>query len=77
MEKKVFKFNFRGKEISVENGALAKQADGAVLVRYGDTQVLAAAVMSKNASTADFFPLTINYLEKLYSVGKIPGGGAS
>ena len=62
MEKKVFKFNFRGKEISVENGALAKQADGAVLVRYGDTQVLAAAVMSKNASTADFFPLTINYL---------------
>ena len=74
MEKKVFKFNFRGKEISVENGALAKQADGAVLVRYGDTQVLAAAVMSRNASTADFFPLTINYLEKLYSVGKIPGG---
>ena len=74
MEKIVFKFNFRGKEISVENGALAKQADGAVLVRYGDTQVLAAAVMSKNASTADFFPLTINYLEKLYSVGKIPGG---
>lgn len=74
MEKKVFKINFRGKEISVENGALAKQADGAVLVRYGDTQVLAAAVMSKNASTADFFPLTINYLEKLYSVGKIPGG---
>ena len=74
MEKKIFKFNFRGKEISVENGALAKQADGAVLVRYGDTQVLAAAVMSKNASTADFFPLTINYLEKLYSVGKIPGG---
>lgn len=74
MEKKVFKFNFRGKEISVENGALAKQADGAVLVRYGDTQVLAATVMSKNASTADFFPLTINYLEKLYSVGKIPGG---
>ena len=74
MEKKVFKFNFRGKGISVENGALAKQADGAVLVRYGDTQVLAAAVMSKNASTADFFPLTINYLEKLYSVGKIPGG---
>lgn len=74
MEKKVFKFNFRGKEISIENGVLAKQADGAVLVRYGDTQVLAAAVMSKNASTADFFPLTINYLEKLYSVGKIPGG---
>ena len=74
MEKETFKLNFRGKEIKVESGQLAKQADGAVLVRYGDTQVLASAVMSKNASTADFFPLTINYLEKLYSVGKIPGG---
>ena len=74
MNKEIFKLNFRGKEITVENGQLAKQADGAVLVRYGDTQVLAASVMSKNASTADFFPLTINYLEKLYSVGKIPGG---
>ena len=73
-EKKVFKLDFRGREIIVETGQLAKQASGSVLVRYGDTAVLSASVMSKNASTADFFPLTINYQEKLYSVGKIPGG---
>ena len=73
-EKKVFKFDFRGREIIVETGQLAKQASGSVLVRYGDTAVLSASVMSKNASSADFFPLTINYQEKLYSVGKIPGG---
>ena len=73
-EKKVFKLNFRGREIIVETGQLAKQASGSVLVRYGDTAVLSTSVMSKNASTADFFPLTINYQEKLYSVGKIPGG---
>lgn len=74
IEKKVFKLDFRGREIIVETGQLAKQASGSVLVRYGDTAVLSASVMSKNASTADFFPLTINYQEKLYSVGKIPGG---
>ena len=73
-EKKVFKLDFRGREIIVETGQLAKQASGSVLVRYGDTAVLSASVMSKTASTADFFPLTINYQEKLYSVGKIPGG---
>ena len=73
-EKKVFKLDFRGREIIVETGQLAKQASGSVLVRYGDTAVLSTSVMSKNASTADFFPLTINYQEKLYSVGKIPGG---
>ncbi len=72
--KKTFELDFRGRKIIVESGELAKQADGAVLVKYGDTAVLGAAVMSKTASTADFFPLTINYLEKLYSVGKIPGG---
>ncbi len=72
--KKEFKLNFRGREIIVETGELAKQADGAVLVRYGDTVVLSCAVMSKNVSTADFFPLTVLYQEKLYSVGKIPGG---
>ena len=74
MDKKTFTLDFRGRKIIVESGQLAKQADGAVLVKYEDTAVLASAVMSKNASTADFFPLTINYLEKLYSVGKIPGG---
>lgn len=74
MEKKEFKLNFRGRELVVETGELAKQADGAVLVRYGDTVILSCAVMSNNVSTADFFPLTVLYQEKLYSVGKIPGG---
>jgi len=75
MEKKVFKFNFRGREIVVEHGELAKQAHGAVLVRYGDTVVLSTAVVSKTANLlSDFFPLTVVYQEKLYSVGKIPGG---
>lgn len=73
--KKTFELDFYGKKIVVENGCLAKQADGAVLVRYNDTVVLTAAVVSKNANLlSDFFPLTINYQEKLYSVGKIPGG---
>ncbi len=72
--KKEFKLDFRGREITIETGELAKQANGAVLVRYGDTVVLSCAVMSDNVSTADFFPLTVLYQEKLYSVGKIPGG---
>ncbi len=74
MEKKEFSFNFLGRELIVEVGGLAKQADGAVLVRYGDTVVLTAAVMNDNVSTGDFFPLMVVYNEKLYSVGKIPGG---
>ena len=74
MEKQIFKLNFRGKKITVEIGGLAKQANAAALVRYEDTAILTACVMSNNASTADFFPLTINYQEKFYSVGKIPGG---
>lgn len=72
--KNEFKLKFRGRELTVETGELAKQANGAVLVRYGDTVVLSAAVMSNNVSSADFFPLTVLYQEKLYSVGKIPGG---
>jgi len=73
--KKVFELDFRGRKIVVENGELAKQAHGAVLVRYGDTVVLSASVVSKNANVlSDFFPLTVLYNEKLYSVGKIPGG---
>ena len=72
--KKVFEKDFYGKKIVVESGELAKQANGAVLVRFNDTAILSAAVMSKKASTADFFPLTVLYQEKLYSVGKIPGG---
>ena len=75
MEKKVFKFNFRGRELVVEHGEVAKQAHGAVLVRYGDTVILSTAVVSSNANLlSDFFPLMVLYNEKLYSVGKIPGG---
>ena len=74
MDKNVFELNFEGRKLIVENGELAKQSNGAVLVRYGDTVILTAAVMSNNVSTADFFPLTVVYNEKLYSVGKIPGG---
>lgn len=72
--KRVFEYEFLGKKLVVETGELAKQASGAVLVRYEDTVILSTAVMSNNVSTADFFPLTILYQEKLYSVGKIPGG---
>ena len=73
-EKKIFKFSFRGRELKVEVGELAKQANAACLVRYEDTAILSACVMSNKATSADFFPLTINYQEKFYSVGKIPGG---
>ena len=73
--KKVFEKDFRGRKIIVEHGELAKQAHGAVLVRYGDTVVLSTAVVSKTANIlSDFFPLMVLYQEKLYSVGKIPGG---
>ena len=75
MEKKIFELDFRGRKIVVEHGELAKQAHGAVLVRYGDTVILSTAVVSKNANIlSDFFPLMVLYQEKLYSVGKIPGG---
>jgi len=75
MKKKKYELDFHGRKIIVEHGELAKQADGAVLVRYNDTVVLTAAVVSKNVNLlSDFFPLTVNYQEKLYSVGKIPGG---
>ena len=75
MKKKIFKMDFYGKELIVENGQVAKQAHGAVLVRYGDTVVLSTAVVSNNANVlSDFFPLMVLYQEKLYSVGKIPGG---
>ena len=73
--KKVFEFDFRGKKLVVEHGEVAKQADGAVLVRYGDTVILSTAVVSKTANVlSDFFPLMVLYNEKLYAVGKIPGG---
>ena len=73
--KKVYELDFRGRKLTVEIGELAKQAHGAVLVRYGDTVILSTAVVSKNANIlSDFFPLMVLYQEKLYSVGKIPGG---
>ena len=73
--KHVYELDFRGRKLKVEIGELAKQAHGAVLVRYGDTVVLSTAVVSKNANIlSDFFPLMVLYQEKLYSVGKIPGG---
>ena len=75
MDKKVFELDFYGRKIVVEHGQVAKQADGAVLVRYGDTVVLSTSVVSKSANLlSDFFPLMVLYQEKLYSVGKIPGG---
>ena len=75
MSKKVFEYDFRGRKIVVENGEMAKQANGAVLVRYGDTVILSTVVVKKEANLlSDFFPLMVIYQEKLYSVGKIPGG---
>lgn len=75
MAKRVFETEFRGRNLTVEVGELAKQAHGAVLVRYGDTVVLSTVCVSKEANVlSDFFPLMVLYQEKLYSVGKIPGG---
>ncbi|MBQ6841271.1 MAG: polyribonucleotide nucleotidyltransferase [Bacilli bacterium] len=72
--KREFKFDFLGRELTVETGQLAKQSNGSVLVRYGDTVILSVCVMGKTPVTQDFFPLQVLYQEKLYSVGKIPGG---
>ena len=75
MTKRVFEYDFRGRKIVVEHGELAKQAHGAVLVRYGDTVILSTVVVGNDANIlSDFFPLMVLYQEKLYSVGKIPGG---
>ena len=75
MNKKVFELDFHGRKLVVEHGEVAKQAHGAVLVRYGDTVILSTAVVSNNANLlSDIFPLMVLYNEKLYSVGKIPGG---
>ncbi len=72
--KKVYELDFKGRKLVVETGELAKQTNGSVLVRYGDTAVLSVCVMGKNMVSQDFFPLTVLYQERLYSVGKIPGG---
>ncbi|WP_276912545.1 polyribonucleotide nucleotidyltransferase [Aneurinibacillus aneurinilyticus] len=73
-EVKVYEFELAGRKMSIEYGKLAKQANAAVMVRYGDSAVLSAVTASKKPSHLDFFPLTVNYEEKLYAVGKIPGG---
>ncbi|MDP2651847.1 MAG: polyribonucleotide nucleotidyltransferase [bacterium] len=74
MIKKV-EIDFHGRPLSIEIGRLAKQADGAALVRYGDTVVLVTVVAAKELKTdMDFFPLTVDYQEKTFAAGKIPGG---
>ena len=73
MEKKIYTKEFNGKKLIVEVGEIAKQADGAALVRYNDTVILSTAVASTNPKDIDFFPLTVTFEEKLYSLGKIPG----
>jgi len=73
MAKRIFEKEFAGKKIIIETGEMAKQADGSVLVRYDDTVILSTAVASDEKKDTDFFPLTVTFEEKLYSVGKIPG----
>src|SRR5690242_21563624 len=74
MVKKV-ELDFHGRPLSIDVGRLAKQADGAALVRYGETVVLVTAVAAKDLKLdTDFFPLTVDYLEKTFAAGKIPGG---
>lgn len=73
-EKQVFSTEISGKKFTVEIGELAKQANGACMIHYGDTSVLAVATASKEPKDLPFFPLTVNYEERLYAVGKIPGG---
>lgn len=74
MAKQIFSMDFYGKKIQVEVGEMAKQANGSCLVRYDDTVVLSTACAGKEPKDVDFFPLTVTYEEKLYSVGKIPSG---
>ena len=73
MTKRTFSLDFYGKKLIVETGELAKQADGAVLIRLDETVILSTAVASDQAKDTDFFPLTVVYEEKQYAVGKIPG----
>lgn len=74
MSKEFFSMDFSGRKLTVETGEIAKQAGGSVIVRYEDTVVLSAATANHTPKDTDFFPLTVTFEEKLYSVGKIPGG---
>lgn len=74
MTKQVFNMQFANRPLSVEIGQIAKQANGSAIIRYGDSTVITAVVMSKKQSTGDFFPLQVNYEEKMYAAGKFPGG---
>lgn len=74
MSKQTFETTFAGRPFVVEIGQVAKQANGAAVIRYGESTILSAAVMSKKMSTGDFFPLQVNYEEKMYAAGKFPGG---
>ena len=74
MSKVTHEFDLYGKHYVLETGELAKQATGAVLVKQGDTTVLMTAVVSKERKNYDFFPLTVDFVEKMYSVGRLPGG---
>ena len=73
-DKHVYSFELAGRPLTFEIGELAKQANASVLVRYGDTVVLSTCVASKEPKDIDIFPLTIGYEERLYAVGKVPGG---
>ncbi|WP_027963237.1 polyribonucleotide nucleotidyltransferase [Halalkalibacillus halophilus] len=73
-EMKTFSLDVAGRQLTVEVGEVAKQANGSAMMRYGDTSVVVAATASSEPKDLPFFPLTINYEEKLYAVGKIPGG---
>ena len=65
---------FAGRPLLLETGRLARQAAGSTLLKFGDTMVLAAVTVSPNVSALPFFPLTVEYREKTYAAGKIPGG---
>jgi polyribonucleotide nucleotidyltransferase len=71
---RTYEFELAGRKLTLEFGKMAKQAQGSVLVRYGETAILSAVTVSKEPKPLDFFPLTVNYEERLYAVGKIPGG---
>jgi polyribonucleotide nucleotidyltransferase len=75
MEKQIVQFQFGGQDVTLETGAIARQATGAVLISMGETQILATVVGAKNVKPGqNFFPLSVHYQEKTYAAGKIPGG---